>query len=214
MIKKCGLVFSSLLSLAAPAAPARGQDFVLDAAGTPLAGELRLAAHPIGLFSKTGGPDRLGVAWSAGYGATDGLDVEAKTAVFDGFGLVGLGAGFRVLHGPVDLTLRLGGHKAFVQSAPNSTSFDAAWLAGVRPWRRVRIAAGMGVSLESLDGVPNSRFERVYVVPGFDWRVSRRMALLSRAGLGLNQDSPSYLTAGLSLDLPTGRSRGRDEQLW
>jgi hypothetical protein len=44
-------------------------------------------------------------------------------------------------------------------------------------------------------------------------RVWQRIALLSRAGLSLNQDSPSYLTAEFSLDLPTGRSRGRDEQL-
>ena len=45
-------------------------------------------------------------------------------------------------------------------------------------------------------------------------RVWQRSALPSRAGLVLNQDSPSHLTAGFSLDPPTGRSRGRDEQLW
>lgn len=212
MVRQCVVIPMMVLSLGALGAGARAQDFVEGNARTIPPGDLRFNAAPVALFSKAGGPDRWGGEARLGYGVTDNFDVEGRAAIFNGFSLVGLGTDFWVIRGPVDLAIGLGAHKALVQSGPNSTAFDVSWLMDARLSRTVRFEGGMAASFESEDHVSNSRFERYYIVPGVDWRISRQVDFVSRLGLGLNSQSPNYLSAGFSFYTPVsgGGGGGRD----
>ena len=199
----------ALLALGAHCASASAQDFLPNTARTIPAGDLRFTAYPTALFGKNNAPDRWGGAGRVGYGITDNFDVQGKAAVFDGFGLVGLDTSYWILRGDVNLGLSLGAHKALMQSAPDSTAVDASWQMSTRLYRRLRFEGGMSVSLESIDHVRNSRFSRVYVVPGVNYRISHQVDFVSQLGLGLNNNSPNYLTAGFSFDLPVTESARR-----
>jgi len=209
MARHCVASTLALLALGALCASASAQDFLPSTARTIPSGDLRFTAYPTALFGKNGGPDRWGGAGRVGYGITDNFDVQGKAAVFNGFSLVGLDASYWIGRGDVNLGLSLGAHKALMQSAPDSTAVDAAWMMSTRLSRRLRFEGGMSLSLESIDHVPNSRFNRVYVVPGVNYRVSRQVDFVSRLGLGLNNNSPNYLTAGFSFELPVSGSAHR-----
>lgn len=214
MVKQCVVTSFTLLALGSLCAPASAQDFLQNSAQTIPSGELRFSAYPTGLFGKNKAPDRWGGAGRLGYGVTDNFDVEGKAAVFDGFSLVGLDAAYWLMRGDVDLAVSLGGHKALMKSAPDSTAADAAWLMSARLSRRLRFEGGMSLSLESVDHVRNSRFSRVYVAPGVNYRVTRQVSLVSQLGLGLNNNSPNYLTAGFSFDLPVSDAGRRHGDEW
>ncbi len=213
MIEKCAVVSSLALSVAAMlAAPVGAQNLVQSTAETIPAGEFRLTAYPVGLFGRNGGPDSWGGATRLGYGITGSLDVEGKAAIFDGFSLVGFDTAFRVARGALDLSISLGAHKALIARAADSTALDSAWLVGARVLPRLRLYGGMDFSLESLDHVARSGFSRVYLVPGLDCRLSRRIDFVSQLGLGLNDNSPNYLTTGFSFYLPGRAARDGDDR--
>jgi hypothetical protein len=66
------------------------------------------------------------------------------------------------------------------------------------------------VSFESVDHVSNSGFTRAYVVPGLEYRINRSLDLVAEVGVGLNQNSPHYFTAGFAVYMPTSdRARER-----
>jgi hypothetical protein len=208
MFRRLHAVVVAAVSFGALAVPAGAQNFLESSAETIPAGDFAFTADPTGLFGKNGRPDRWGGAARLGYGLTDSFDVEAKAAVFNGFSLVGLDTDFWVVKGPVNMSVGLGAHKALVQSptAANSTAVDAAWRVSGRLTRRLELGGGVSVSFESLDHVHNSDFSRVYLVPGLRYRLSSRMDFVTGFGVGLNSNSPSYLTTGFAMYLPTSGS--------
>ncbi len=209
MVRHCVVGVFAVLALGAFGVPAGAQDFVQSSAQPIPAGDLGFTGYPTALFAKNNGPDRWGGAGRVGYGIADNFDVQGKVAAFNGFTLVGADATFRLLRGgDVDLALSLGGHQALMQSAPDSTAMDLAWLSGARVSRRLRVEGGVSYSLETVHSARSSTFSRVYVVPGIYYRVSREVAVISQFGLGLNNNSPNYLTAGLSFAVPVS-ARGR-----
>src|SRR5215468_8348213 len=160
------------LFLAVLTVPARAQTFVMRSADTITQGDLRFSAFPVGLFGRNGGPDRWGGAATLGYGITD----------------------------RVDLTGRLGAHKALVTGAPDSTAVDVSMLMGGRVSPSLRVSGGVTVSFESLDDQRRStNFRRVYLLPGFEYRINRNLDLIAEFGAGLNHDSPHYLTVGFAV---------------
>lgn len=211
MTRQLRIAASTLISLGALIAAAQAQDFVPSTTRTVPAGDFRLSGYPVQLFGRNGGPDRLGGGWRLGYGISDDFDVQANAAFFDRFSLLGIDSSFRIERGLFDLSLVLGGHRALIRSANDSTSLDGAWLVGAHVLPRLRLVAGMSASREWIDHARNSGFNRVYVVPGLDLRLTDRIAFVSQAGLGLNDNSPGYVTAGFSLYLPVGgRARALD----
>jgi hypothetical protein len=205
-----GAVAGVVLSLALVAAPALAQNFQDGSTETIWPGAFRLTGSPVHLFGPGGGPDRDGGAFRLGYGMTDSLDVEAKTGFFDGFTLVGGDAHYRLLDGPTSLSVRAGGHQALMRDVPDSTALDLSAQVGRRVGPRLELYAGPAFSRESVNGVRDSGFSRWYVVPGVRWGFAERADLLVEAGVGLNDDSPSYVTAGLAVHVPvTGGARGR-----
>ena len=205
-----GLVAVAAVSLVGSSRPADAQSFLTGSAETIRDRYFRLTGAPVQMFGRDGAPDSTGGAFRLGYGITDAFDVEAKSAFFDGVSLIGGDAQFRVFaDDDVLVSVRAGGHQALVEGAPDSTALDLG--AELSAWvnRRVELYAGTDVSFEHVHGPVGDDFTRVHVVPGARFGLSDRLDLQLEGGIGLNHNSPHYITAGLALHLPTsGASRG------
>jgi len=209
-VHSVGFVAIAVVSLAVSAAPARAQNFMSGSAETIRDRYFRLTAAPVQMFGRDAAPDRTGGAFRLGYGITDAFDIEAKTAFFDGVSMIGADGQFRVL-GDDDtaLSLRIGGHQAMMSNGPDSTALDLG--AEISAWidRRVEVYAGPAFSFESVNGPNGNDFTRVHVVPGVRFGVGQRVDVQVEAGIGLNHNSPHFVTAGLALHMPTsGAARG------
>jgi hypothetical protein len=211
-MRKLSVSAGVALSIAIMVAPAQAQNFQNGSAQTIWNGNLRLTGSPVWLFGTNGGPNRTGGAFRLGYGISDALDVEAKTGFFNGTTLVGGDAHYRLLTGPTSMALTAGGHKALVSHALDSTALDLAAQLGreVRP--RLEIYGGPAFSYETLDGVADSGFTRWYVVPGLKWGFADRFDLLIEGGVGLNNDSPSYVSVGIAAFMPVSNGAQRNRR--
>jgi hypothetical protein len=186
--------------LAASAVPARAQNFLMNSAETINQGNFKLAAFPTVLFGEDGADDNWGVATRLGYGFTDRFDVEAKLSFFDGVKLYGADAEFWLLRSELDLSLAAGFHKASVEQGRDSTALDTSALLSGHLSDRLELYGGVSLSFESLDDTEVD-FTRAYLVPGIEYKVSDALDLLAEFGIGLNDDSPNYLGAGVALYL-------------
>lgn len=197
----------AVAALAFCAAPLRAQNFMSGSAETIRNDYFRLSAAPVQMFGQDGAPDRTGGSFRLGYGITDAIDLEAKTAFFEGVSLVGADGQFRVLGGDDHLlSLRIGGHQALMSNAPDSTALDlgaefSAWVD-----RRVEIYSGAAVSFESVHGPRSNDFTRVHIVPGVRFALNQQFDLQVEGGIGLNHDSPHFITAGLAVHMPTANA--------
>ena len=209
-VHSVGLIGVAAVSLAVSAAPARAQNFLNGSAETIRDRYFRLTAAPVQMFGRDAAPDRAGGAFRLGYGITDAFDVEAKSAFFDGVTLIGGDGQFRVFNdNDVLVSLRIGGHQAVMSNGPDSTALDLG--AELSTWvdRRVELYAGTEFSFESVNGPNGNDFTRVHVVPGARFGLNDRIDLQVEGGIGLNHNSPHFITAGLALHMPTsGASRG------
>lgn len=205
------IVAVAVVSLTILAIPARAQNFLNGSAATIWPGYLRLSAAPTFMFGKDGRPDRAGGAFRLGYGVSDSFDIEAKSAFFDGVTLLGAEGQYRFVHdGDTSVSLSVGGHQALVTGAPDSTALDLAGQLSERFGPRLEVFGGLAFSWETLNGPVGSDFTRFYLVPGMRVGVADRLDLLVEAGLGFNDNSPSFLAAGLALQVPTSAAaRGR-----
>jgi hypothetical protein len=201
------------LSIVLLAAPARAQNFQNGSAETIWPGNVRLTASPVHMWGTEGRPDRTGGAFRLGYGFTEWFDVEAKTGFFDGVSLVGADGKFNLLGDETSLSVSVGGHRAYMAHGPDSNALDLAVQLGQRLGGRLEIFGGPAFSYESTSGVPDSGFTRWYLVPGFRLGVADRLDLVVEGGIGFNDDSPDFVTAGLALHLPVSpEARGRRRQ--
>ena len=201
------------LSIVLLAAPARAQNFQNGSAETIWPGNLRLTASPVHMWGTEGRPDRTGGAFRLGYGVTEWFDVEAKSGFFDGVSLVGGDGKFNLLNDETSLSVSVGGHRAFMAHGSDSNALDVAAQLGRRFGGRLEIFGGPAFSYESTSGVPESGFTRWYLVPGFRLGVADRLDLVVEGGIGFNDDSPDFVTAGLALHVPvSSEARGRRRQ--
>lgn len=209
MSKHCAVAIVAL-ALIALAVPARAQNFANGSAETIWEGNVRLTASPVQMYGTQGRSDRTGGAFRLGYGITDRLDVEAKSGFFDGVSLVGADSHFNLLGGTTLLSVSVGGHRAFITDGRDSNALDLAVQLGQRLGGRLEIYGGPAFSYESISGVSDSGFTRWYVVPGLKLGVAERLDLVVEGGIGFNEDSPDFITAGLSLHVPASSgARGR-----
>jgi hypothetical protein len=154
--------------------------------------------------------DTAGGAFRLGYGITDALDIEAKAAFFGGLTFVGGDVHWNIIPGDTSLSASVGGHRAMWKDAPSSNALDLAVQVGQRFGRRVELYGGSEFSYESISGAQDGNFTRWYVVPGLKVGIAEKLDLLVEGGVGLNDDSPHFVTAGLALHLPVSASaRGR-----
>ncbi len=207
-------VTAAALSLAVSAVPAHAQNLLQGSADTIWHGNVRIEGAPAEMFGREGGPDRTGAAFRLGYGITDNFDLEAKSGLFDGVTLLGGDGHVRLYDRSNTLaTLTVGGHHAFVRDALDSTALDLAASLGHWLSPRLQVYAGAAWSLERLNNLPagsDRTFNRWYAAPGLRVGVADRLDLLVEGGVGLNDNSPHYITAGFALNVPASdRAAGR-----
>jgi hypothetical protein len=183
------------------ALPARAQNFLLNSAETINEGNFKLSAFPTVLLGEDGAEDTWGVFSRIGYGFTDNFDVEAKLAFFDTFKVYGADAELWLAKGLTDVSVALGAHKSDVDFGFDSTAIDTSLLVSRRVADRLDLYGGLSLSFESLDDVDDSDFTRAYVVPGIEYKIGEQIDLLAEVGVGLNDDSPNYVSAGLAFYL-------------
>ena len=189
-------VVASSVMLAA--ASAQAQNVLMNSAETINKGNFKIAAFPTLLFAEGDGDDEFGVAGRFGYGFTDRFDIEGKLAFFEGLQLYGIDAELWVVKGrPVDVSVSLGAHITDTEVV-NSSAIDTALIASGHITDNLELYGGFNASFESLDDVPDSSFERYYVVPGLEYKIGDDLDLVAEFGIGLNDDSPNYVSAGLA----------------
>jgi hypothetical protein len=214
MFRHSLLVAIASVSLASLAASAGAQNFLSTLPRTIPEGNFELSGYPAYLVGRDDAPNRFGAAGRVGYGITDWLDLSAKGGAFDDFSLAGLEAGFWFLKGSdVDMMLTVGAHKAFIEDTNDTTAFDLGLQAGGRIGDRLTLTGGLTASFEQIDDLPDdaadSDFTRVYLGPGLRYRLSDRWDVHTQVGIGLTDESPHYITFGVSAYLPTGGASSR-----
>jgi len=210
MRKQLSLALTAL-ALATLAVPARAQNFLTGSLEAIGPGYLRLTGAPTHMFGRDGGPDRTGGAFRMGYGLSDSFGLEGKSAFFDGVTLVGGDGHFRLLDGDTTMSLSVGGHQALMTGAPDSTALDLAAEVHTHATKRLDLYAGTSFSYEFIDNAVGTDFTRLYVVPGIRYALADRVDLLVEGGVGLNDNSPHYVTAGFAWRVPASDSaRARD----
>jgi hypothetical protein len=191
-----------MTSVLLAAGSAQAQNVLMNSAETINKGNFKIAAFPTLLFGEDNefgeSDDEFGVAGRFGYGFTDNFDIEGKVAFFDGLKLYGIDAEFWfVKNSPLDVSVSLGAHKTDLDIV-DSSAIDTALLASGNVSDNLELYGGLNVSFESLDDIPDSDFTRVYLVPGLEYKIHDDLDLVAEFGIGLNDDSPNYVSAGLA----------------
>jgi len=183
--------------LAMSATPAHSQNFLMNSAETINKGNFKIAAFPTVLFGEGAADDSWGVGTRLGYGFTNNFDVEAKLGFFDSFNFYGIDGELWVIKGPVDVSLALGGHFTDQDGGSDSKAIDVAGIVSGNVASKLELYGGVSLSFESLDDSDRD-FTRTYLVPGFEYKVSDSLDVDGEVGIGLGDDSPSYVAVGLS----------------
>ena len=190
------LLMATIFALGAGSAQA--QNFLMNSAETINKGNFKISAFPTVVLGEDGGENEWGIATRLGYGLTPSFDVEAKVAVFDGYKIYGADAEYWLVKGKTDVSLSGGLHKSDFEGGGDLTGLDLAAIASRNVGNSLEVYVGGSLSLESIDDAEDSRFERFYVVPGIEYRVAKDLDALAEIGLGLTDESPNYLSFGLS----------------
>lgn len=196
MLRKSLLPFL-MMSAVLCAGRAQAQNVLMNSAETINPGNFKIAAFPTILFGKDDAENETGIAGRFGYGFTDRFDMEGKVAFFDGVTLYGLDAEYWLVKGPADVSVSLGAHKTSTDFV-DASAIDTALLVSGDVGDKLEAYGGLNLSFESLDDVDDSSFTRAYVVPGIEYKINDDLDLVAEFGIGLNDDSPHYVSAGLA----------------
>jgi hypothetical protein len=181
---------------------AQAQNILMNSAETINQGNFKIAVFPTVLLGEDDADNNWGVGGRFGYGFTPRFDMEAKLAVFDDLKIYGLDAEAWLVKGrPLDVSASLGLHKADSDVGIDSSAIDVALLGSGHVGDKLEVYGGLNFSFESLDDVDDSDFTRAYVVPGIEYKLGESLDLLAEIGVGLNDDSPNYVSFGLAFYL-------------
>lgn len=182
------------------ARPAAAQNFLMNSAETINEGNFKIAAFPTVIFAEGEGEDAWGLATRLGYGFTDRFDVEAKVAFFDGLNLYGVDAEYWLVKGDIDVSVSGGVRLGDYAGDADTTALDLAGIGSLNLTDQLEAYAGASLSFESVDDAEtdDSSFQRLYLVPGLEYRLAKDLDLLAEFGIGLTDDSPHYFSFGLA----------------
>jgi hypothetical protein len=199
------LIMSAGLCLALPVA---AQNIgVMQSAETMDPGVYKLMVAPIIAFGKEGSDDQFGVAVRGGYGFTERFDAEAKLGFFENGTLLGLDGEYWIVQSKerdagLDVSLVGGLHWVFGKSGNSDTfGIDVTPLFSGKVTRNLELVGALDASFESVKDAPegaDDTFTRVHLVPGFEYRLSDVTDLVGEIGIGLNDNSFTYVGLGLA----------------
>ena len=193
-----GLLLAGACALALGASPAGAQNFLMNSAETINEGNFKLAAFPTVFTGDDEGGSAWGVATRLGYGFTPRFDVEAKVAFFDGLTMYGADAEYWLAQGKTDVSLSAGFHLSDAEGDFGDTkALDLAAIVSRSVGNRLELYAGGSLSFESFDDdVDDSSFQRIYIVPGLEYKLAEDIDLVAEIGIGLTDESRTYLSFG------------------
>ena len=180
------------------AAQALAQNLIMNSAETINVDNFKISAFPTVLLGEGDADNEWGLFSRFGYGFTPSFDVEGKVAFFSGLKLFGADAELWLLKHHPDVSIAFGVHRSVRDAAPDSTAFEGTLLASGHVGSNLEVYGGLNLGFESLDD-SDENFTRTYIVPGIEYRLSEQLDLLAEFGIGLNDDSPNYLSFGLAL---------------
>jgi hypothetical protein len=180
---------------------------VLQSAETMVRGTYKLMVAPIVILGENGADNQMGVGVRGGYAFSDHFDAEAKLGLFEDGTLVGVDGEYWML-----------------RRAESNTSFDFS-LTGSLNWTlgsdnrydtmgfgitpqlsghvtdNLELCGSLDAAFESVQDAPagiDDSFQRLFLVPGFEYRLSDTLDLVGELGVGINDDSPNYVGAGIT----------------
>ena len=183
---------------------------VLQSAETMDRGTFKLMVAPIMAFGKDKADDEFGVTGRAGYGFTDRFDAEAKLGFLGDYTYVGADGEYWALKGTeedagLDASLAVGVHYLIGnKNFSDIIGFEVTPLLSGHVTRNLELFGALDISLESVRDAAKDEddsFARLHLVPGFEYRLSAAADVVGEVGLGLNDDSWTYVGLGLAFYL-------------
>lgn len=181
------------------------QDFgVMESAEIIQRGNLKFTGYPMFILRGEGADSDIGVILRGGYGFTDRLDGELMVAFHDAATLFGGNLELALVRagavvGGIDLAARGGVHLVQASGA-DATGLDLALLLSSHLTRNLEIIGALDFNRNFYDE-PVEDVNTLHLVPGIEYRISRRLDLLAEAGLGLDDHASNYVSLGLALYL-------------
>lgn len=183
---------------------------VLQSAETMDEGVYKLMAAPIVVIGKNGADDEFGVAARGGYGFTDRFDIEAKLGFFENITYIGADGELWILknaqpNAGLAFSVTGGIHRMLGSNGNFDTmGFDVTPQFSGHVTENLELCGALDASFESIKDAPpavDDTFTTLHFVPGIEYRLSDTVDFLGEVGIGLNDDSFTYVGAGLAFYL-------------
>jgi hypothetical protein len=193
------VAFVFALTLVVPAGSS-AQDFgVMESAETINPGNFKVMGYPMFVFGQDGAEDDFGVVLRGGYGFTDNFDAEFKLGIFENITFIGGDAEFwLVKNAPLDVSVSGGFHAGTGDDVLDTTGIDLTFLASAPIAERLELYGALDVAFSFVDDDFAEDFTTVHLVPGVEYAISRDLDLVAEFGIGLNDDSWHYFSAGIA----------------
>lgn len=170
----------------------------MESAETINKGNFKLRANPMFVFGRHGGDTDIGVAAVFGYGFTHSFDMEGGVAIYDGVTFFGGNGEYWVLkHAPIDFSVAFGFHRRTGDQTADYNGIDLTLLPGGHVSKNLEVYGGLDFAFEGF-GVPGD-FTTVHLVPGLEYKLNNTIDLLTEFGIGLNDNSRHYFSAGIAI---------------
>jgi hypothetical protein len=183
---------------------------VLQSAETNDRGTFKIQVAPIVALGKNGADDDYGLAARGGYGFTDRFDAELKLGSFRNSRYLGADGEFWILKGAekdtgIDFSVTGGLHWIFgKRSNFDIMGVDITPLVSGHVNKQLELCGSLDISFESIRNAPegvDNTFTRLHLVPGVEYRLSESIDLDGEIGIALDNDSWTYLAAGITFYL-------------
>ena len=183
---------------------------VLQSAETNDRGTFKIQIAPIVALGKNGADDDYGLAARGGYGFTDRFDAEVKLGSFRNSRYIGADGEFWILKGAekdtgIDFSVTGGLHWIFgKRSNFDIMGLDITPLVSGHINKDLKLCGSLDISFESIQNAPrgyDDTFTRLHLVPGVEYRLSQSIDLDGEIGIALDDDSWTYLAAGITFYL-------------
>ena len=185
---------------------------VLQSAETNDRGTFKIQIAPIVALGKDGEDNDYGLAARGGYGFTDRFDAELKLGSFRNSRYIGADGEFWILKGEekdtgLDFSLTGGLHWIFgKRSNPDIMGLDITPLLSGHVNKQLELCGSLDISFESVQNAGprvdvDDSFTRVHLVPGVEYRLSESIDLDGEIGIALDDNSWTYLAAGITFYL-------------
>jgi len=183
---------------------------VLQSAETNDRGTFKIQVAPIVALGKNGADDDYGLAARGGYGFTDRFDAELKLGSFRNSRYLGADGEFWILKGAekdtgIDFSVTGGLHWIFgKRSNFDIMGLDITPLVSGHINKDLELCGSLDISFESIRNAPegvDNTFTRLHLVPGVEYRLSESIDLDGEIGIALDNDSWTYLAAGITFYL-------------